>query len=273
MNRSRILGWAMLAYAALTSRTLFRLAAALGAPDTHDTWPLSLDALLWGLMVVGGLGLVLDRGWSRWVAIFASACSLLSLVAGVMVSVNMQSKFGMQPLMLRSSLVWAIAGSLPLLVFLVASWKVRVGPPTAAMVAREGGGPITDDRRQRLDMAYGCFLFLDAVILFFYVVYKLTAFHKPGDDMTPMMAIFVLVPAAFGAALTAVLISLMMWRERTLPLLAVATLAVLFLVAGLVARDTGYVRGPAVDTALLLYLAGSGLLAARWFLGSRRRQV
>jgi len=109
------------------------------------------------------------------------------------------------------------------------------------------------------------------VVLFFYLLYRLAAFHRPGDDLTPMLAVFVLVPAACGAAVVGVLVSLAAWREGLVPVLAVATVAVFWLLAALLSTEAGLARGRALDAALVLYVAGVAALGARWFLGARRR--
>ena len=254
--KRRILGYAVLVYAALTSGATLGLARFIFVPGSDGLWLLGNTAL-WLGFVSGGFGLIFGRAWSRLVLLITAAASVVESIVG-MVLVFL-SGLGIP---LEAVLFNALMALPPVAIFVgalslpaSAAWEV---PPSSGPVAKRGG----------IDLAYGCFAWI-AFVLCAGSLISLLPLDVTTIQVLGMVVGIPIVMATLAAGLAAVVLSVVQWREW--PLLAMSTISASILLVFL-AEDKWQLVGKGV--ALAWYVGSTAVLiffCARWFIFTRRR--
>ena len=147
---ARILGYAVLIYAAVTSSVLFALLRFIlhrGA----KAGGLSAVRCFGSAYVAAGFGFVFGRAWSRKVLLVASAGSVIEIIASAVVLLTS----GLPLSSIAPAALWTLPqGVIPVAIFIVAlrarSPEAREVDSAPAPVARTSASP-------RLDLAYASF--------------------------------------------------------------------------------------------------------------------
>jgi hypothetical protein len=155
--KPRILGYAVLVYAALTSDVL-GLVGFILKPGSDGWWTLG-GAVLWLAYVSGGFGLIFGRTWSRMLLLVASAGSMIEIIAGVVVLL----RSGLPLSDIAPAALWTLPQVAISVAIFVGALKLRLPEarkiqPSPAPVARKAASP-------GLNLAYGCFSWIAFVLL------------------------------------------------------------------------------------------------------------
>src|SRR6266853_385543 len=253
----RILGYAVLVYAALTSGAVLLLVRFALGRWNNDWWALG-DTALWLAFVSAGFGLILGRPWSRPVLLVAPAVSVAQSTVGLM----FLSPLGLSP---NAVLFSALAILPPVAIFVgalslpaPAAWRIQ---SSSSAVAKQVISP-------RIDLAYGCF----AWIAFLLCTVPLMSLLSLDDSTVQGLGMVVGIPVALAtlaAGLAAIVLSVIEWRVW--PLVTMSAASVSMLLALLAENEWKLVGG---DVARIWYIGLTALLVflcVRWFAFTRRR--
>lgn len=253
----RVLGYAVLLYAAFTSSAGLRLVGlAMGHWD--GDWRAFSDAGLWLSFVVGGGGLIGGRAWGRVVLLVAAVASALT---GVLDMVFFWS---------AGILLASLSSVLTILVSVAIVIGVRRLPTPAAPKVQTSFAQ-TDKRvvSHRIDLAYGCFAWI-AVAMWFEELGKILPIDPDFGQFLFMLLWVPILFATLFATVAAFVISISEWREWPLVIMTgtIASMLVIFLAVDERGMGSSYVEP-------VWYVGGSAILVAfctRWFAFARRRQ-
>jgi len=246
----RILGYAVLAYAALTSGVVLGLVRLILKPGGDGWWTLG-GAVLWLAYVAGGFGNIFGRPWSRLVLLAAAAASALQSTLGVL----FLSKLDVPP---QAYLFYALM-ILPHVAIFVGALRL---PVPAAWQVQPSSGPIAKRViSPRFDLAYGCFLFSGLAALLVSLMGQI-----PMDDVTAAgLGFFVVIPlvgAWFIALVIGIVLSIRPPRHWALVILAV--MSALFV--------SGLFIGVGQTEISIVYGVGVVAISGCWFLIIRKRE-
>jgi hypothetical protein len=267
----KLLGWIVIAYAVLTSGTVLELLRVL--PWRQFRLDITSNGVLWAYLLLGGIGLVLHRPWSKWLVMFASGGSLAAVAIRLAVlrhveSVAAHTRF----------LVWTVISGLPFLLFLLAAITLktpRAEPATASAVRQPD--PVATRKRWRSDIAYASHI---SIVLMASIMYFVELLGKAriidssayqgwltfvGISFAVPIAIAMVVAVALG--IVSLFIRPKDWR---LPFLS--GLIVLF-VAVFIWEEQRPAPEVWVHYVAVAYIAVAALLVVRWYLFARRGVV
>lgn len=253
----RILGYAVLVYAAFTSATVLRLVRFVLGLGNGGWWALG-DTALWLGFVSGGLGLLLGRAWSRFVLMVAAAASVVQSIAAIV----FLSDAGLSP----AAVLFSALTLLPPVAIFVGAMSL---PTPAARPVRSSSGPVAKRVvSPRIDLAYGCFAWVAFVLCAVPLVSLLPLDVTTRQGLGMLVGIPVAL-ATLAAGLAAVVLSIVEWRVWPLVIMSAASASMLFI---FIAEDEWkLVRG---DVVLAWYVGSTALLVflcVRWFAVTRRR--
>lgn len=241
MDKSKLLGSAVLVYALLTSGALLSVAWA---------WPDALNGALWLVYVLGGLGLIRGKGWARALTLLAAGGSLLVMFV-LPIAAGTELNY--------YSPVW-ILGGLPTLVILVSALFVKL-PPSKEMEIPPTTGTARKPRiskRALHDIAYVSFMILGLISIW-------TSYWAYVDPDPGVIGFLVIIPFGIPLLLALVLgpaISLYLWRDHRLGALTMLTIGVV------IALDT--LREVTWSAFLIPYGAICMAIGIIWFTKYRR---
>jgi len=253
----RILGYAVLVYAALTSGTvLYLVRYTLG--QSNDGWWALADSALWLAFVSGGFGLIFGKSWSRSALQFAAAASVVQSILGKVFLSGLDI-----PL---EAVIFIALGILPPIAIFAGTLSL---PAPAAWQAKPSSGPIAERViSSRIDLAYGCFawvaLVLCAVPLMSLLPLSITTVQVPG-----MLVGIPVALATLAAGLAAAVLSIVERREW--PLMSMTAASTSMLLIFIAEDEWKLVSG---DIALTWYVGATAILVflcVRWFAFTRRR--
>ena len=258
MNQ-RILGYAVLVYAALTSGIVLDLVSfTLG--QWNDEWWVFGDAALWLAFVSGGFGLIFRKSWSRLVLLFAAGASV---VLGILVMVFLSGWDNPLEVALLSAL-----GFLPPVAIFVGALSL---PVPATWHAQPSSDPtVKRVVSTRIDLAYGCFAWIALVLCAVLLISLLPLDFTTGQALGMLVGIPVAL-ATLAAGLAAVVLSIIEWREWPLMTMSAASISILLM---FIAEDEWKLVGG--DVALTWYIGATAILVflcIRWFALTRRRAI
>lgn len=250
--KPRILGYAVLVYAALTSGVVLGIVRfILKKPGTDGWWTLG-GAVLWLAYVSGGCGLILGRTWSRAVLLVTSAASAIVTILSPLVLLGSGLDLSLTSLTVVSSLphVAIFVGALTL-----PPPEVRPFQPSPASV-------------ERLNLVYGCFSWI-AFVLCATPLIPLLPLDSNTVQGLEMVVGLPIAMATLAIGLAGVVLSLAQWREWPLLTMSAITASILLV---FLAEDEWKLVGKGV--ALAWYVGSTAVLiffCARWFAFTRRR--
>jgi hypothetical protein len=228
----------------------------LGQGD--DDWWVLGDTALWISLVAGGLGLLLGRAWSRFVLLIAAAASVVQglvdmvFLSGASLSPDAVSLNAIELLPPAAIFV----GALTL-------------PAPAARPVQLSSGPVAKRAvSPRVNLAYVCFAWI-ALVLCASPLVSLLPLSADARGALGMLVGLPIALATLVAVLTAVVLSVIQWREW--PLLTMSAITASMLPV-LLAEDEGTVITQRV--ALAWHVGSAAVLiflCARWFAVTRRR--
>jgi hypothetical protein len=254
----RTLGYAVLAYAALTSVAALSL-VKLAFGQWRFFWLELGEATAWLALVAGGYGLVLGRSWSRSVALFAAAASGLISALGTI------ALWWVNP---DPAILVRVLGSLPPMVLLFV--LVRRLPPPERWTLFEPFHGVRPSSTPRIDLAYACF----AWVAFVFCAAPIASFIPVDITTAQVVGMIIGIPvllatlAVGGIALVLSIIEWSIWPLKTMSLL-IASLLLLFL-----AWEEWNVVG--ANVVFAWYGISTAILVGfcvRWFAFARRRAL
>jgi hypothetical protein len=196
----RILGYAVLVYAALTSgAVLLPVRFAFGQWNS-DWWALG-DTALWLVFVSGGFGLLLDRAWSGPVLLVVATVSVAQSTVGMV----FLSRLGLSP---DAVLFSALAILPPVAIFVGA---LRLPAPATRRIPSSSGPLAKQAVSPLIDLAYGCFAWIALVLC----AVPLMSLLPLDDSTVQVLGMVVGIPVALAtlaAGLAAVVLSIVEWR-------------------------------------------------------------
>lgn len=253
----RILGYAVLVYAALTSGTVLHLVRFTLGQWSDGWWTLG-GAVLWLAYVSGGFGLIFGRAWSRLVLLVAAAASVVQGIVGMVflsgLGIPLEAVSFNALMILPPVAIFVGALSLPV----PAAWQVQ---PSSGSVAKRVVSP-------RIDLAYGCFAWI-ALVLCAVPLISLLPLNPTAAQVLGMLVGIPVALATLAAGLAAVVLSIVEWREWPLPSMSAVSASTLLI---FIAEDEWKLVGG--DVALTWYVGSTALLVflcVRWFAFTRRR--
>ncbi len=253
-----VLGYSVLLYAVFTASAGLRLIYLI-VGNWDGNWFAVGEALIWLLFIVGGVGLICNRAWSRIVLYVAGVASAL---VGVATLVSLW-KLGMLPAGLFSVLTVLVSVAIVIL--------VKRLPATAALKAQIP--PDQTDKRvesRRIDLAYGCFA-LSVFVAWIEPIGKLLPINPEAGQVLLMLLTIPIVLIALIAPAVAFIVSVMEWREWPLLIMTGILASMMFVFFAIDKRGLG-MEGSYVEP--MWYVGGSVILIAfcvRWFAFVRRR--
>ncbi len=253
----RILGYAVLVYAAFTSATAMQLIGFL-LGQLSDRWGAYVEIAVWLAFVSGGIGLLNGRGWSRLVLLIAAATSTVQRIVSIVLLWTLE-------LPLQVVLFDVFMMLLPVAIFVgalklpaPAAWRVQ---PSAHPVPKRVVPP-------NLDLAYGCFAWIAFAICAIQLASLLPLDVTTAQGLGMLVGIPVVL-AMLAAGIVAVVLSIVEWREWPLPAMSAVSASMLLT---LLAEIEWKLIGSSV--ALAWYIGSTALLVffcVRWFAFTRRR--
>jgi len=253
----RILGYAVLVYAALTSGTVLHLVRfTLG--QWKDGWWALGDFALWLAFVAGGFGLIFRRAWSRLVLLVAAAASVAQGIVGAVflseLAIPLEAALFNALMILPPVVIFVGALSLPA----PAAWQVR---PSSGPTVKRVVSP-------RIDLAYGSFAWI-ALVLCAVPLMSLLPLDATTVQVLGMVVGIPVALATLAAGLAAVVLSIIEWRVW--PLLTMSVVSASILLVFFAEDEWKLVGGDAART----WYAGSTMLlvflCVRWFAFTRRQ--
>lgn len=246
MDKRRLLGYAVLAYALLTSGAL--LTVALG-------WAQAVNAALWCVYVLGGVGLVQGRRWGRALTLLAAGGTLTAVAVSLLVwggGLSYLASFGG-------------LSNLPALAIFVSALLIK---PQAGIGAEgqapAGAVPMTGTRqRGRHDRAYVSFMVLGLIALW-------TAYLAFVDPEPNVIGLLVAVPLGIPLLLGLIFgpgLSLLIQHDLRLLALTAASVALVVALGILELASWPLVLVPygavCVATSLLWFFRGRRVFEAK----------
>ena len=250
MDKSRLLGSAVLVYALLTAGAL--LSVAWG-------WPDAVNGALWLVYVLGGIGLIRGKGWGRVFTLLAAGGSLLVMFV-LPIAAGTELNY--------YSPVW-ILGGLPALAILLSALLVKLPPSRKAEVPplKEVARKPRISLRARHDIAYISFMVLGLISLWtaYFVHSEIQAAGGSTGGVDGVLGFLVIIP--FGVPLLLALIlgpGLSVFLRRDYRLLALTVLSIALVIA---LGNLGYKIWPVL---LPPYAAVCMTIGLVWFIKYRR---
>ena len=253
----RILGYAVLVYAAFTSGTVLDLVRITLGPWNGGWWVLGNTAL-WLAFVSGGFGLIFRKSWSRLVLLFGAA---VSVVQGIVAIVFLSGL----DIPLEAVLFNALA-ILPPVAILVGT--LSLPPPAAWHTQPTSGSPVKRVVSLRIHLAYGCFAWI-ALVLCAIPLMSVLPLEFTTKQVLGMLIGIPVALATLAAGLAAVVLSIIEWREWPLITMSAASISMLLM---FFAEDEWKIVGG--NFALAWYIFATSVLlffCVRWFALTRRR--
>lgn len=255
----RILGYAVLVYAALTSGIVLHL-VKFTRGQWNDGWLVLGDTTLWLAFVLGGFGLIFGRAWSRLVLLVAAAASVVQSIVGMVflseLGVPLEAVSLNALMILPPVAIFAGALSLPA----PTAWQVQ---PSSGPLAKRVVSP-------RIDLAYGCFAWIALVFCAVPLVSLLPLDNTNGQVLGMLVGIPVAL-VTLAAGLAAVVLSIVEWRVWPLVTMSAVSASMLLI---FIAEDEWKLVGG--DVALSWYVGSTAFLVflcVRWFAFTRRRAM
>jgi hypothetical protein len=260
---TRILGYAVLIYAALTSSVPFALLRFILNRGSESWWTV-VGAVLWLAYVAAGFGFVFGRAWSRKVLLVASAGSIIEIIASAVILLTSGAPLSS----IAPAALWTLPqGVIPVAIFVVA---LKARSPEAREVESAPAPVANTSASPRLDLAYACFSWI-ALVLFAVGLLPLLSLDYNTGDALGMLVMIPVAMATLLVGLVAVVLSIVLWREWPLLLMSaiIGSMLLVFLVAEEKTLDESGVvtAGYFGATAVLIFLC------ARWFAFTRRRAM
>ncbi|HUF54553.1 MAG TPA: hypothetical protein VMR52_12390 [Dehalococcoidia bacterium] len=254
--KARILGYAVLVYAALTSGVVLDLVRFILKPGSGGWWALG-DSVLWLAFVSGGFGLIFGRAWSRLVLLVAAAAAVVQSIVG-MVFLS-ESGTPMEAVLINAVMI------LPPVAIFVGALSL---PAPAAWEVQPSSGPAAQRVvSTRKDLAYGCFVWI-AFVLCAVPLMSLLPLDFTTRQVLGMLVGIPVALATLAAGLAAVVLSIVEWREWPLVTMSAVSASMLLFI---IAEDEWNLVGG--DVALAWYVGSTAVLiffCARWFAFTRR---
>ena len=135
MIPSTVLGWVVIAYCVLTASSILDVVRMILTRNPENAYVL-LDVAIWAALLIGGIAMLHQKTWSKWLVRSASAGSLVAALAAVLA---VRWSGYTPPLILLG------AQFVPVLLILLGSLFVRFGPTGAA--AQPPSPPVDPGRR------------------------------------------------------------------------------------------------------------------------------
>lgn len=269
MIKPKLLGWAVIAYAAFNSGTLLDLIRLFVVQKFENGFAIFLGSVIWVSFLLGGIALVFHRRWSKWLVLFAAAGSLIAMVATLVPIAVKGLDHALIPALTATGV-----GLIPVLFILFAALFVKIVPTDLAAENTTGRvGSTTLATRTKFDIAYACFLWIALVVLVFLSIETIGKRIMTVTDVTAAgIGFFILIPLSFAsmtAALVGIIFSFIMWRDWRLPVLS--ALAVFVPFAYLAYDDWNLIGGRTVIGVAAVYVIASIFLGIRWFVFVRKR--